>query len=162
MAVNMKPANSDEVREWANETGWRDRYDRPVADRGRLPSDLIDAFNAAHRRNRIEYNPVGRGIPQPPRSAQDSGNRGNTKAANARTERASTSTRTPARRSEPEAAAPAAPRARRSTSQVHNVAPAAVMAPDNIGDLMAALTAAGGEGVTLHATYRLEFDTASA
>lgn len=154
VAVKEKPASSDEVREWANATGWRDNYDRPVSDRGRLPSSLIEAFNSDrdHKRRGIVYNPVARGMSQPPRS--DSDNRG--RGGNSRTESRSTSA--PRGRSQ-DTTAPA-PRQRRSAARDSDQTPD-VIVPANAADLMAALAAAGG-GATLHATYRLEFDTANA
>lgn len=57
MAVNLKPASADDVRAWAREEGWVDEFDRPVADRGRMPSSLIEAFDRAHKRNRVHYVP---------------------------------------------------------------------------------------------------------
>lgn len=64
MARTVQKVDSNEVRAWANETGWRDELDRPVADRGRMPSGLIDAYNKANKRNFKEYQP----IPRPVRS----------------------------------------------------------------------------------------------
>lgn len=55
MAREPKPASADDVRAWAQETGWLDRFNRPVSDRGRMPTDLIEAFDRAHRRNNVKY-----------------------------------------------------------------------------------------------------------
>lgn len=64
MARQMKQVDSATVREWANETGWRDELNRPVADRGRMPSGLIEAYNKANKRYFKEYET----IPRPVRS----------------------------------------------------------------------------------------------
>jgi hypothetical protein len=66
MARNMKQVTPDDVRKWANETNWRDEYDREVATRGRLSTKLVNDYNNANRRYGREY--VG-GPPGPrPRS----------------------------------------------------------------------------------------------
>jgi hypothetical protein len=58
----IKQVDSNEVREWANKTGWRDELNRPVADRGRMPSGLIDAYNKANARYNKEYQPIPRPV----------------------------------------------------------------------------------------------------
>lgn len=62
MARTKKQVDSTEVREWANETNWRDELDRPVADRGRMPSGLIEAYNKANARYNKEYVPIPRPV----------------------------------------------------------------------------------------------------
>lgn len=57
-----KQVDSNEVREWANETNWRDELDRPVAERGRMPSGLIEAYNRANARYNKEYVPIPRPV----------------------------------------------------------------------------------------------------
>lgn len=112
--VRMKPANSDEVREWANDNGWRDQYDRAVSDRGRLPTSLIGDFNRAMKKHRVEYNPVARGDSQPPRSNDENrGRRPRTEVAVKEPVRSSR----PAARSRDEDTTPA-PRPRRETIKV--------------------------------------------
>lgn len=117
MAVRMKPASSDEVREWANDNDWTDQYDRPVSDRGRLPTSLISDFNAAMRKHRIEYSPVARGEAQPPRS--DDENRGRRSASTAVATRRDSAPASRSRKSEKTEVEPTPRRARREPIRVH-------------------------------------------
>lgn len=57
MAREPKPASADDVRAWAREQGWTDEFNRPVAERGRMPSTLISEFDRAHKRNNVRYMP---------------------------------------------------------------------------------------------------------
>lgn len=56
MAVNYREATAQEVRDWARQEGYE------VGDRGRFSTDVVSAFNAAHRKNRLRY---GNGNDQP-------------------------------------------------------------------------------------------------
>lgn len=168
----MKPANSDEVRDWANENGWVDQYDRPVSDRGRLPTSLISDFNKSMRKHRVEYNPVARGDSQPPRSSDEyRGRRPRTEVAVKEPVRASR----PARRAQDEDDTPA-PRQRRETIKVQaergdgkNVASTRRQAQSSasVADFAQVLLASqdsapDGKIAVLHAntTYVLEFQDA--
>jgi hypothetical protein len=71
MAREPKIVGSDEVRIWANETGWRDESGYPVAERGRMPSSLITAYNNANRRYNKQYAPQPRPVRADIRAAQE-------------------------------------------------------------------------------------------
>lgn len=50
-AANRAPSSADreqkqEIRQWARKKGWK------VADRGRIPADVMEAYEQAHRRSR--------------------------------------------------------------------------------------------------------------
>lgn len=173
MATRMKPASSDEVRDWANDNGWRDQYDRPVADRGRLPTTLITEFNAANRKNRIEYVPVARGEAQPPRSDDENRGRRATSTSVARRDSAPASRSRKSDKVEVERPA----RTRREPVRVHSertdaAAPAprrvskatAMPQPQDFASILmsAGNTAPDGKVAVLHAntTYVLEFQDA--
>lgn len=106
MAVReKKKVDSNAVREWANETGWRDELNRPVADRGRMPSGLIEAYNRANARFNREYVPIPRPVRADYRdqAASDKAAKNTARASSRSTED------TPApRRSTAKASAPAA------------------------------------------------------
>lgn len=51
MARMPRPASTEDVRNWGRANG------HSVGDRGRLRSEVITAFDQAHRRNNIKYVP---------------------------------------------------------------------------------------------------------
>lgn len=105
MAREAKQATAQEVRDWARDAG----YD--VGERGRFSTDIVNGFNAAHRRNNKFY-PGGTGEPQS----------GNARAATTTTRTARSSSDTRQTRQRPTSgttkteAAPA-PRQRRQTAE---------------------------------------------
>lgn len=121
MAREPKQAGAQEVRDWARDNG----YD--VGERGRFSSEIVSAFNKAHRRNNTFY-------PGGSSESQASGNSTRTTAVATRTP--SRSTATPTTRRAPSGpaqreTAPAAPRQRRTAGggQVSS----AVIAPSGTG-----------------------------
>lgn len=55
MARQQREATAADVRAWALETKWTDAGGNGVGERGRFSSELVQAFNQAHRRNNIAY-----------------------------------------------------------------------------------------------------------
>lgn len=47
--ADRKPVGSDEIREWARSTDWKDEKGRPVGERGRISTTLVTAYEKKHR-----------------------------------------------------------------------------------------------------------------
>lgn len=155
MAREPKIVGSDEVRAWAAETGWEDENGYPVADRGRMPSSLITAFNNANRRYNKQYKPVPRPIRADIRAAQEA------KAGKSKDNKASTAS-AGRQRSEEKAEAPAAPqRATRQAAQVTEAVPTVPVQSGEAGvhsleDVIAMLTAAENKKGTRKAVVTIQ------
>lgn len=132
--ARYKEATAADVREWANSTRWRDSGGNTVGDRGRFSSELITAFNDAHKRNLLRYSggtPQGQ-VTQPRRTAQvatRTQSRSDNSPAPRRAPRATTRT-TPAR--DVPAPMPVEPRVIHSENEAF----------DMVRDVMAQLTSA--------------------
>lgn len=84
MAREPRQASAADVRQWALDENWSDSNGNGVGERGRFSSELVEAFNKAHRRNNTVY--AGGGV-----SGNTSGNSRSTSASTRTTTRASNS-----------------------------------------------------------------------
>jgi hypothetical protein len=94
MARTVQMVGTEELRDWARETDWRDEKGREVSERGRVSTKLINDYNKANKRHFKQYQPISRNpqnyAPQPavsepePETRQSS--RASTPAPSRRTE----------------------------------------------------------------------------
>lgn len=113
MARTVTYVNTDELREWARDTDWRDEKGREVADRGRVSTKLINDYNKANKRHFRQYSPISRNpqnyAPQPSPARDDTPPKASTSRA----------TRSERRRDEDEDAVPA-PRPQQPAARVED------------------------------------------
>lgn len=60
MARTVQMVGTEELRDWARETDWRDEKGREVSERGRVSTKLINDFNKANKRHFKQYAPISR------------------------------------------------------------------------------------------------------